>query len=67
MKFQMLISINISRNLAFSESDKTMMLFFPLINMKMPTIVDILTFISRQKSSSAEMSMNESFITSGTV
>ena len=34
----------------FSDSDKPRMLFFPLINVKMPTIVGILTF-SRRKNS----------------
>ena len=48
MKFQMLISIKISRNSAFSGSVKPMMLFFLLINVKMPTIVGILTFMSRK-------------------
>ena len=40
----MLISIKISRNSDFLGSDKPRMLFFPLINVKMPTIVGILTF-----------------------
>ena len=49
MKIQMLISIKISRNSAFSlGSDKPRMLFFPLIIVKMPTIVGILTFMSRK-------------------
>ena len=48
MKFQMLISIKMSRNSAFSGSGKPMMLFFLLINVKMPTIVGILTFMSRK-------------------
>ena len=30
------------------DSDKPGMLFFPLINVKMPTIVGILTFMSRK-------------------
>ena len=39
----------ISRNSAFfSGSDKRRMLFFPLINVKMPTTVGILTFMSRK-------------------
>ena len=33
----------------FSGSGKTIMLFFQLINVKMPTIVGILTFMSRKK------------------
>ena len=38
----------ILRNSAFLGSDKPRMLFFPLINVKMPTIVGILTFMSRK-------------------
>ena len=44
----MLISIKISRNSAFLGTDKPRMLLFPHINVKMPTIVGILTFISRK-------------------
>ena len=61
----MLISIKISRNLYFLRSDKPRMLFFPLINVKMPTIVGILTFMSRKILCSVELSMKKSFITSG--
>ena len=32
----------------FFGSDKPRMLFFPLINVKMPTVVGILTFMSRK-------------------
>ena len=39
----------ISRNSACLGSNKPRMVFFPLINVKMPTIVGILTFISRKK------------------
>ena len=35
-------------NQQFSGSGKPRMLFFPLINVKMPTIVGILTFMSRK-------------------
>ena len=43
----MLISIKISGNLGFFlVSDKPRILFFPLINVIMPTIVAILTFMS---------------------
>ena len=42
------ISIKISRNLAFLGSDKHRMLFFLLINVKMPTIIGILIFMSRK-------------------
>ena len=50
MKFQMLISKKISSNSALFRlsSDKPRMLFFPLIHIKMPTIVGILTFMSRK-------------------
>ena len=48
MKFQMLISMKISRNSAYSGSDKLRMQFSVLINVKMPTIVGILTFMSRK-------------------
>ena len=44
----MLISIKVSRNSAFSGSGKPRMLFFLLINVKMPTFVGILTFMSRK-------------------
>ena len=45
----MLISINISSNSVFLGSDKPIMLFFLLINIKMPTIAGIVTFLSRNK------------------
>ena len=44
----MLISINISRNSAFLGSDKPRNAIFSLMNVKMPTIVGILTFMSRK-------------------
>ena len=47
MKFVKLISIEILRNSAFLDSDKPRMLFFLLINVKMPTIVGNLIFMSR--------------------
>ena len=49
MKFKILISIKISRNQHFSGVDKPRMSFVLLINVKMPTIVGILTFMSRKK------------------
>ena len=52
-----LISIKISRNSAFLRLRHTGMLFFLLMTVKMPTIVGILTFVSRKNSCSAEMSM----------
>ena len=42
----MLRSIKLSGDSAFLGSDKHIMLFFALINVKMPTIVGILTFMS---------------------
>ena len=41
------------------------MLFFLLIKVEMPTIVGISTFMSREFSCSAELSMKFFFITSG--
>ena len=60
----MLISIKISRNSAFLGSDKPKMLFFPLINVKMPTIVGILTFMSRKNFMLSLVEHEKSFITS---
>ena len=37
------------KKVGFFGSDKPRMLFFPLINVKMPTIVGILTFMNRKK------------------
>ena len=74
----MLISIKISRNSAFLGLDKSRMLFFPLINVKMPTtvgilpttvgiltIVGILTFMSRKSFMLSGVEHEKSFITSG--
>ena len=43
------------------------MLFFTLINVKMPTIVGILTFMSRKKSCSVELSMKNVLLPRGQV
>ena len=43
----------------FLGSDKLIMLFFMFINVKMPTIVVILTFMSRKISCSTELSMKK--------
>ena len=40
-------------------SDKPRMLFFLFINVKMPTIVVIVTFMGRKKSCSVELSMEK--------
>ena len=55
---------NKSRNLAFLGSDKPRMLFFPLINVKMPTIIGILTFMSRKIFMLSRIEHEKSFITS---
>ena len=44
----MLISIKYHKIQHFSGSDKSRMLFFLFVNVKMPTIVGILTFTSRK-------------------
>ena len=54
--------IRISRISAFSGLDKPRMLYFLLINVKMPTIVDILIFMSRKISCSAELSMKKNYL-----
>ena len=56
---------NIKKFSVFSGSDKPITLFFLLINVKMPTTVGILTFMSRKISCSAELSTKKSFITLG--
>ena len=61
----MLISIKISGNLAFLGSDKPRMLFFLFINVKMPTIVGILTFMSWKNFMLNSVEHEKSFITSG--
>ena len=48
MKVQTLISTIISSNSPFSGSGEPRMLFILLINVKMPTIVGILTLMSRK-------------------
>ena len=48
-----------------SDSDKPRMLFFLLINVKMPTIVGILTFVSRKNFMLNSVEHEKSFITSG--
>ena len=62
----MVKSIKISRNIAFlSGSDKPRMLFFLLINVKMPTIVGILTFMSRKNFMLSRVEPGFFFITLG--
>ena len=65
MKFTMLISIKILKNSAFLGSDKPRMLFFLLINVKMPTIVGILTIINRENFMLSRAEHEKCFITSG--
>ena len=60
----MLLSIKIShKKSAFSV--KPRMLFFPLIHVKMPTIVGILTYMSGEKFMLNSVEQELSFITSG--
>ena len=61
----MRISIKILRISAFPGSDKPRMLFFLLINVKMPKIVGILTFMSRKHIMLNSADHVKSFITSG--
>ena len=51
----------------FIGSDKPRVLFFPLINVKMPTIVGILTFMSRKHFMLRVVEHEKGFITSGPV
>ena len=67
LKFKMLISIKYQGSQLFSGSDKLRMLFFPLINVKMPTVFGILTFMSRKNSILSLSEPEKSFITSGPV
>ena len=60
----MFISIKISRNSAFSDSDKPRKLFFLLINVKMPTTVGILTFMIRKNFMLNLVEHEKRFITS---
>ena len=52
-------------NSNFLGSDKPRMLFFQLVNVKMPTIVGILTFLSRKNFVLSWVEHEKSFITSG--
>ena len=54
----------IVKKFVFLGSDKPRMLF-PLINVKMPTIVRILTFMSRKNYMLSSVEHEKSFITSG--
>ena len=55
---------NIKKFGHFLGSDKHRMLFFPLINVKMPTIVGILTFMSRKTYMPSLVEHEKSFMTS---
>ena len=56
---------NIKKFGFFLGSDKPIMLFFLLINVKMPTIVGILTFMSMKNFMLSSVEHEKSFITSG--
>ena len=60
----MLISIEIQEIQLFSGSDKPGMLFFLLINVKMPTVVGILIIMSRKIFMLSRVEHEKSFITS---
>ena len=55
---------NIKKFSFFSGSDNLIMLFFLLINVEMPTIVGILTFMSRKKFILSRVQHGKSFLTS---
>ena len=62
----MLISIKKNQEIQhLSGSDRPRMLFFPLINVKIPTINGILTFMSRKNFMLSSAEHEKSFITSG--
>ena len=79
MKFYMLLSIKYHEMRHFLGSDKPRMLFFPLINVKMPTTifplinvklpttVGILTFMGRKNAMLSLVEHEKCFITSGPV
>ena len=56
--------INIKKLKFFSCSDKPRMVFFLLINVKMPTTVGILTFTSRKNFMLSSVEHEKCFITS---
>ena len=61
IKFQHLIKTKMLKNKDFLSN----VVLILLINVKMPTIVDILTFMSGINSCLVELSMKKSFITLG--
>ena len=61
----MLISIKISRNSAFFRLREAENAIFLLINVKMSTIVDIFTFMSKENFMLTRVEHEKSFITSG--
>ena len=58
-------NIRISRNSAFLGSDKPRMLFFLIMNVKMPTNVGILTFMSMKNFMLSQAEHEKSFIITG--
>ena len=61
----MLISIKYQEIQPFVGSDKPRMLFFLLINVKMPTNIGILTFMSRKNFMLSWVEHEKSFLTWG--
>ena len=61
----MLISIKYQEIRLFLGSDKSTMLFFRLMNVKMPTVIGILTFMNRKNFMLSWVEYENFFITSG--
>ena len=64
MKFQLLIKTKIQTSEEVSGLSLSVVLFIMLINVKMPTIVGILTFMSRKYFVLSSVEHEKSFITS---
>ena len=65
MKFILLINTEIAKSMKISCLNHKSQLFILLINVKMPTIVGILTFMSRINFMLSRVENEKSFITSG--
>ena len=63
MKFQLLIKTKLLENKDFLALEYSDVVFILLINVKMPTIVGILTFISRINFMHSSVELEKSFIT----
>ena len=65
IKFEMLISVKNIKKFSFFQAQISLESIFLLINVKMPTTVGILTFISRKNFMLSGVEHEKSFITSG--